>query len=91
MLTLFVLLFVVFLAASFALNAPPAVWHAGLWVFGGFAALNLLYVIFWVLVASTVDDTKPLEKKPRAIYTFSCWNIPIWLCFWARVRVRLIG
>ena len=91
MLTIFVLLFLVFLAAAFALNAPPAVWHAGFWVFGGFAALNVLYVLFWVIVAATVDDTKPLTEKPKRIYSFACWNIPIWLCAWFRVRVHLTG
>ena len=91
MLTLFVLLFVVFLAAAFALNAPPAVWHAGLWVFGGFAALNLLYVLFWVCVASTVDDSKPLTEKPRRICSFGCWSIANWLCAWFWVRMRVTG
>ena len=91
MLTLFVLLFVVFLAACFALNAPPAVWHAGLWVFGGFAALNVLYVLFWVCVASTVDDSKPLTEKPRRICSFGCWSIANWLCAWFWVRMRVTG
>ena len=91
MLTIVVLLFVLSLAAAALLHAGPAAWHAIFWVFGGFAALNLLYVIFWVFVAATVDDTKPLEEKPRAIYAFGCWHIPVWLCFWARIRVRLTG
>ena len=91
MLTLFVLLFVVFLAACFALNAPPAVWHAGLWVFCGFAALNGLYVLFWVCVASTVDDSKPLTEKPRRICSFACWSIANWLCAWFWVRMRVTG
>ena len=91
MLTIVVLLFVLSLAAAALLHAGPAAWHAIFWVFGGFAALNLLYVIFWVFVAATVDDTKPLEEKPRAIYAFGCWHIPVWLCFWARIRVCLTG
>ncbi len=91
MLTLFVLLFLVFLGACYALNAAPAVLHAGLWVFGGIAALNILYVLFWVVVASTVDDSKPLPEKPNRLCRLAVWHIPSWLCFWAGVRVKLTG
>ena len=90
MLTVFLLLFVLFLAAAALLHASPAVWTAGLWAFGVFAALNVLYVLFWVAVASTVDDEKPLEK-PRPLCCFGCRHIPRWLCFWFRVRVLLTG
>ena len=76
MLTIFVLLFVLSLAAAALLHAGPAAWHDIFWVFGGFAALNLLYVIFWVFVDATVDDTKPLEEKPRAIYTSAAGTSP---------------
>ena len=90
MLTVFLGLFVLFLAAAALLHAAPAVWAAGLWIFGGFAALNILYVLFWVAVASTVDDKKPLEK-PSRLCCLGCRSIPRWLCFWFRVRVRLTG
>ena len=90
MLIVFVLLFVLFLAAAFALNAPPAVWHTGLWIFGGVAALNVLYVVFWVIVGATVDDEKPLEK-PSPICRAACVSIPRWLCFWFGVCARLTG
>ncbi|MCR5576262.1 MAG: 1-acyl-sn-glycerol-3-phosphate acyltransferase [Oscillospiraceae bacterium] len=90
MLLIYILLFVLFCAGAFAMHAAPAVWHAGLWIFGGFALLNVLYVLFWVAVASTVDDEKPLEK-PNRLCCFGCRNIPRWLCFWFRVRVHLTG
>lgn len=90
MLTIYVLLFALFLAGASALQAPPAVWNAGLLLFGGFAALNVLYVLFWVLVATTVDDTKPLEK-PSPLCLRACVSIPKWLCAWAWVRTEVRG
>ena len=90
MLIVFVLLFVLFLAACFIFGAPPELLRAGLYLFGGIAALNVLYVLFWVLVAAAVDDTKPLEK-PSRLCVFGCRSISKWLCFWAGVRVRLTG
>ena len=77
-------------AAAFALASGAPVWQAALLFIGCFLALNLLYVIFWVLVASTVDDTKPLEKR-RGICHFGCASISGWLCAWAGVRVKVKG
>ena len=46
-----------------------AAWQAVLAALGCFVGLNLLYVIWWVLVAAFVDDTKPIEADAAA---------PIW-------------
>ena len=67
-----------------------AAWQAVLAALGCFLGLNLLYVIWWVLVAATVDDTKPLEKQ-SALCRFGCGSIANWLCSWARVRTQVIG
>ncbi len=87
-----VLLFFVLslLAAVCAGFAGYAVWQAALVGLGTFAALNLLYVIFWVIIASTVDDTKPLKKQSR-LCRFGCASISEWLCTYARVRVHFTG
>ena len=76
-------------AACAALSGVP-LWQAALLLVGCFLALNLLYVIFWVIVASTVDDTRPLEKR-RGICHFGCASISAWLCAWAGVRVKVKG
>ena len=57
---------------------------------GLFLGLNLLYIIFWVIVAQTVDDSKPIERQ-KPIYRFGCASIAGWLCAWAGVSVRLSG
>ena len=57
---------------------------------GSFVGLNLLYAIWWVLVAAFVDDTKPIEKQ-SALCRFGCGSIANWLCCWARVRAEVIG
>ena len=90
MLTVYILLLALFLAGAALFHAASAVWHAGLWAFGGFALLNVLYVLFWVLVASTVDDKKPLEK-PRPLCCLGCKSIPRWLCLLFGVCSKLTG
>ena len=57
---------------------------------GCFFGLNLLYAILWVIVASTIDDTKPLAKQSE-LCRIGCASICSWLCAWGRVRVRLLG
>ena len=90
MLTILFLLLAVFLACAYALGFDPAFLRAGLWCLLGFAALNILFVIFWVAVAQTVDDTKPIERQ-KPIYRRGVAIIAGWLCWWARVRVKLSG
>ena len=90
MLTTLLLLLAAFLACACALGFDPAFLRAGLWVFLGFAALNILFVIFWVAVAQTVDDSKPIERQ-KPIYRLGVAIIAGWLCWWARVRVKLSG
>ena len=89
------MLVMIFLCLSAAVGiwagaAGRAVWQAVLYALGCLAALNLIYVIWWVLVASFVDDSKPIEK-PSALCRFGCGSIADWLCSWARVRVRVQG
>ena len=90
MLTILFLLLAAFLACAWATGFDPAFLRAGLWCLLGFAALNVLFVIFWVAVAQTVDDTKPIERQ-KPIYRRGCAIIAGWLCWWARVRVKLSG
>ena len=90
MLTILFLLLAVFLGCAWATGFDPAFLRAGLWCLLGFAALNVLFVIFWVAVAQTVDDTKPIERQ-KPIYRRGCAIIAGWLCWWARVRVKLSG
>ncbi len=77
-------------AAVYALCKGALSWQAALLFVGCFLALNLLYVIFWAIVASTVDDSKPLEKQ-SGLCRFGCASIGGWICSWARVRIRLVG
>ena len=67
-----------------------AAWQAVLAALGCFVGLNLLYVIWWVLVAAFVDDSKPIEKQ-SALCRFGCGSIAAWLCNWARVHAQVIG
>ena len=81
------------LAAAAGIGAFLAgllLWQAALVFVGAFLGLNLLYAVFWVCVAQTVDDTKPIEKQ-RPIYRFGCANIAGWLCQWFGVRIHLRG
>ena len=84
------LLILSLLAAVCAFLAGFAVWQAALVALGAFAALNLLYVIFWVIVASTVDDSKPLAKQSR-LCRIGCASISGWLCSYAGVRIHFTG
>ena len=77
-------------AGAYALTAGPVLWKCALVWLGSFAALNVLYVLFWVIVAATVDDTKPL-KKQRELCRFGCANIAGWLSDWAGLRVTVTG
>ena len=65
-------------------------WQGALLFAGCFLALNLLYVVFWVLVAQSVDDTEPLEKQ-SGLCRIGCASVAGWLCAWAGLRVRVTG
>ena len=77
-------------AAVWAALSGALLWQAALFCVCCFLALNLLYVIFWVIVASTVDDTRPIEKQ-RGIYRHGCASVAAWLCAWAGVRMTVKG
>lgn len=65
-------------------------WQAVLIFVGAFLGVHLLYAVFWVCVAQTVDDTRPIERQ-RPIYRYGCANIAGWLCQLFGVRIRLRG
>ena len=65
-------------------------WQAALLGLGTFVLLNFLFVVFWVIVASTVDDTKPIEKQ-KPIYRFGCGSCARWILAWCGVRGHLSG
>lgn len=67
-----------------------ALWQGALLLVGCFLALNLLYVLFWVLVAQTVNIRKPLEKQ-RKLCRIGCASISGWLCSLFRVRIAFTG
>lgn len=90
MLTILFLLLAAFLACAWATGFDPAFLRAGLWCLLGFVALNILFVIFWVVVAQTVDDTKPIERQ-KPIYRRGVAIIASWLSWWAGVRMELSG
>ena len=77
-------------AAVWAAVTGALAWQAALFCVCCFLGLNLLFVIFWVLVASTVDDTRPIEKQ-RGIYRRGCASIAAWLCAWAGVHTTVEG
>ena len=87
---LWIMLLLSLLAGAASLLAGAALGKALLLCLGFFLGLNLLYIIFWVIVAQTVDDTKPIEKQ-KPIYRFGCASIAGWLCAWGGVDVRLSG
>ena len=66
-----IFLFVSLAAAAGFYRVGLLPWQAALSGLGAFVLLNLLFVVFWVIVASTVDDTKPIEKQ-KPIYRFGC-------------------
>ena len=77
-------------AAVGALWKGYGVWAALLIGLGVFAGLNLLYVIFWVCVAQTVDDTKPLQEQKK-ICRLGVADIATWLCSYAHVHTAISG
>lgn len=78
-------------AAALAVwQAGFAFWQGALLFVGCFAALNILYALFWVAVAQTVDDTKPIDRQ-RPIYRRGIASISNWLCSWTRVRAAVKG
>ena len=77
--------------AAFAVwQAGFVFWQGALLFAGCFAALNILYALFWVAVAPTVADTKPIDRQ-KPIYRRGIASISNWLCSWVRVRVTIKG
>jgi len=77
-------------AAAGALFRGYAVWAALLIGLGVFAGLNLLFALFWVCVARTVDKTRPIQEQ-KAIYRRGVADIAGWLCSLAHVHTELRG
>jgi 1-acyl-sn-glycerol-3-phosphate acyltransferase len=77
-------------AAGGALRKGLTPWAALLTGLGTFAGINLLYVLFWVAVAQTVDDTKPIQEQKK-IYRLGVADIASTLCSYAHVHTELSG
>lgn len=77
-------------AAAGAAFAGLPVWQSALMWLGVFAGLNVLFVLFWCLVAATVDDTKPIEKQ-KPIYRVGCASCARWILAWFGIRPHLSG
>ena len=77
-------------AAAGALLKGYSVWAALLIGLGVFAGLNLLYLIFWVCVAQTVDVTKPIQEQ-KPIYRYGVADIAATLCSYAHVHTEVSG
>jgi len=77
-------------AAAGALRKGYAVWAALLIGLGVFAGVNLLYALFWIAVAQTVDDTKPIQEQKK-IYRLGIADIAAWLCSYAHVHTEVGG
>ena len=82
--------FVSLLAAAGLYGGGMLPWQAALVWLGAFVLLNVLFVVFWVIVASTVDDTKPIEKQ-KSIYRYGCASCARWILTWFGVRPHLSG
>lgn len=65
-------------------------WQALLVCFGTFVAVNLLFAIFWYIVALTAGSKGPVEKQ-RPICRRGCAIIAEWLCAWGRVHAVVSG
>ena len=77
-------------AAAGSLIAGHAVWQALLLGLGVYAGLNLLFVLFWVCVAQTVDTSKPIEEQKK-LYRLGIASVATWLCEWAHVHTEIHG
>lgn len=66
------------------------IWQALLVCFGTFAAVNLLFALFWLSVALIAGCSGPAEKQ-SAICRHGCAIIAEWLCSWGRVHASLSG
>ena len=77
-------------AAAGAYLRGFVLWQAALVWLGVFALLNFLFTVFWVIVAATVDDTKPIEKQ-KPIYRRGCGSCARWILAWFGVRTHMSG
>ena len=77
-------------AAGGALRKGLTPWAALLTGLGTFAGINLLYALFWVAVAQTVDDTKPIQEQKK-IYRLGVADIATTLCSYAHVHTEVSG
>ena len=73
-----------------AFGAGLGIWRALLLCLGTFVAVNLLFVIFWYIVALTAGSSGPVEN-PRSICRWGCAIIAEWLCAWGRVHTVVSG
>ncbi len=73
-----------------AFGAGLVWWQALLVCLGAFVAVNLLFVIFWYIVALTAGSKGPVENQ-SAICRRGCAIIAEWLCSWGRVHCVVSG
>ena len=73
-----------------AFGAGLVWWQALLVCLGAFVAVNLLFVIFWFVVALTAGAKGPVENQ-SSICRHGCAIIAEWLCSWGRVHCVVSG
>lgn len=88
--SVWIIFFISLAAAAGFYCAGLLLWQAALVWLGSFVLLNVLFAVFWVIVASTVDDTKPIEKQ-KPLYRFGCSACARWILTWCGVRGHLSG
>ena len=65
-------------------------WQALLVCLGTFAAVNLLFIVFWYVVALIAGSKGPVENQ-SPICRWGCAIIAEWLCSWGRVHAVVSG
>ncbi len=65
-------------------------WQALLVCLGAFAAVNLLFILFWYAVAVIAGKRGPVENQ-SPICRHGCAIIAEWLCAWGRVHAIISG
>ena len=79
------------LGAGFgALGAGLNWWQALLICLGTFVAVNLLFIVFWYVVALIAGSKGPVENQ-SPICRWGCAIIAEWLCSWGRVHAVVSG
>ena len=77
-------------AAAFTVGSGLAVWKLLLIFLACFAAVNLLFFLFWGIVSLFSDRTKPIEKQNK-LCRIGCGLIAQYICEYAGVRPVISG